>query len=86
MTPELQKYYESRADMMQSDGWKDLITDLKQMREATDRLSIVKSNEDLWLRKGELSIIDWMLNLQDMSEKAYQQLKEDDEDVKGFPV
>jgi hypothetical protein len=78
MTPELQRYYESRADMMQSDAWRDLIADLQGMRNATDKLSIVKSSDDLWFRKGELSIIDWMLNLQDMSEKAYQQLKEDD--------
>lgn len=78
MTPELQRYYENRADMMQSDAWRDLIADLQVMRDATDKLSIVKSSDDLWFRKGELSIIDWMLNLQDMSEKAYQQLKEDD--------
>jgi hypothetical protein len=79
MTPELQAYYENRADMMQSDAWRDLIADLQGMREATDKLSIVKSTDDLWFRKGELSILDWMLNLQDMSEKAYAQLKEDDE-------
>jgi hypothetical protein len=79
MTPELQAYYEGRADMMQSDAWRDLITDLQGMRDATDKLSIVKSTDDLWFRKGELSILDWMLNLQDMSEKAYAQLKEDDE-------
>ncbi len=80
MSPDLAKYYESRADMMQSDAWKDLIADLQGMRDATDKLSIVKSTDDLWFRKGELSILDWMLNLQDMSEKAYEQLLKDDDE------
>lgn len=78
MSPDLQKYYEAREEMMLSEGWKDLMADIQQMKAATNVLSIVKTNDDLWFRKGELSMMDWMLGLQDMSSKAFEQLKEDD--------
>lgn len=78
MSPDLQRYYESRLSMMGSEGWKDLMADIQQMKAATNVLSIVKTNDDLWFRKGELSMMDWMLGLQDMSSKAFEQLKEDD--------
>lgn len=81
MSPDLQKYYEAREEMMLSQGWKDLMTDIKEMKAATNVLSIVKTNEDLWFRKGELSMMDWMLGLQEMSQSAFEQLKKDDDET-----
>lgn len=77
----LQKYYEDREEMMLSQGWKDLMADIKEMKSATNVLSIVKTNEDLWFRKGELSMMDWMLGLQEMSQSAFEQLKKDDDET-----
>lgn len=75
MTPELQKYYENRLDMMGSQGWKDLMEDVETMLAATNNLDGVDSSDRLFFKKGEVSIIKWILGLKEMSEKAFEELK-----------
>jgi hypothetical protein len=77
MTPELQKYYEERISMCSSEAWKDLMQDVETMLAATNTLDgVTKDNVDF--KKGEVSIMRWMLSLKEVSEQAYQQLKDDD--------
>ena len=78
MKPELEKYYSERLLMMGSQGWKDLMEDMEAMRKATDTLSSVTDEKSLDFRKGELSIINWMLNIRDMSIKAYEELQNEE--------
>jgi hypothetical protein len=78
MTPELQLYYEQRLSMMGEPAWKDLMEDVEQMLSATNDLSAVQDEKTLHFRRGEISIMRWMLSLKDVSEQAYQQLKDED--------
>ena len=55
MTPELQKYYESRFEMMGNQGWKDLIIDIDNMIESLNNISVIPDEKTLMFRKGELS-------------------------------
>lgn len=75
MNKELQDYYEERLSMMGSQGWKDLMEDVQNMLEATNRIDNIDSSEKLWLSKGEVSIMKWLLGLKEMSYKAYEDLK-----------
>ena len=77
MTPELQRYYESRLDMMGSEGWRDFMEDVQQMLDATNRLDGVTA-DTLQHKQGECSLMRWLLALKEVSEQAYEQLKEDD--------
>lgn len=74
MTPELQKYYENRMDMMSSPAWKDLIDDIEAMIASTNDISSVPDEKTLHYRRGELSMMRWVLNLQSISEATYQDL------------
>ena len=76
LTPELQAYYESRFSMFAEKGWKDLVTDVEEMLKATDTLSGVSDEKALNFRKGEISIMKWLLSLEKVSEEAYEQLTE----------
>ena len=69
----LQKYYESRLDMMSSLAWKELMEDVQKMLDATDQLSGV-TVDNLRFKQGEVSIMRWLLALADTSDKAYEQL------------
>jgi hypothetical protein len=51
MTPELQKYYESRFEMMGMDGWKDLCIDIDIMIESLNNLSVVPDEKSLQCSK-----------------------------------
>jgi hypothetical protein len=67
--------------MTGEEAWSDLMDDVKEMLAATNRLDGVDSEKTLWFKKGEISIMNWLLSLRDMSEEAYQNLKDEDANV-----
>lgn len=75
MTPELEKYYEDRFTTMSTTGWKDLIEDITELKKSYENISTIKGVDELYFRKGQLDIINWMLNLKEVSEQAFEELK-----------
>jgi|LakMenE18May11ns_1017448.scaffolds.fasta_scaffold9921185_2 hypothetical protein len=78
MTPELQEYYELRLRMMGDRPWYQLMEDVEEMLKATNDISSIQDEKTLHFRRGEISMMRWMLSLRDVSEQAYQQLKDED--------
>jgi hypothetical protein len=76
VTPELQRYYEARFDMMSMEGWKDLTIDIDNMIESLNNISVIPDEKTLMFRKGELSILTWLKTLKEVSERAYEELNE----------
>jgi hypothetical protein len=76
VTPELQRYYESRFDMMSMEGWKDLTIDIDNMIESLNNISVIPDEKTLMFKKGELSILTWLKTLKEVSERAYEELNE----------
>ncbi len=76
MTPELDKYYSNRFEMMGNQGWKDLIIDIDNMIESLNNISVIPDEKTLQFRKGELSILTWLKTLKEVSERAYEELNE----------
>jgi hypothetical protein len=76
MTPELQKYYEERFSTMTTVGWRDLMEDVERMIEPLNNISTIADEKSLQYRKGELSILTWLQNLKQVSERAYEDLNE----------
>ena len=75
MDKELEEYYFARFEMMSSRGWKDLMEDIENMIMATDKLSGAHNVETLFFKKGELSMMNWIKTLKDVSNEAYEGLK-----------
>jgi len=76
MNPELQKYYEERFSMMSTEGWVDLMEDVDKMIEPLNNISTIADEKSLQFRKGELSILIWLKNLKQVSERAFEDLNE----------
>ena len=76
MSPELEKYYTDRFDMMSTEGWKDLTIDIDNMIESLNNLSVIPDEKTLMFKKGELSILTWLKTLKEVSERAYEELNE----------
>lgn len=74
MDKTLQKYYDDRFAMMATQGWTDLMDDVKEMQKAIDNLLSVQDEKALFFRKGQLDIILWLSTLRETSAKAYDQL------------
>ncbi len=75
MTPELQAYYEQRLSMMSEPAWADLMVDVEGMLQATNDISSIQDEKTLHFRRGEISIMRWLLSLQSVSEQTYEDLK-----------
>lgn len=80
MKKELQDYYENRFSMMATQGWVDLLEDLEIMIKATDTLAGVDTEQQLYFKKGEMSILNWLKNLRDASAEVYEQLQQEEEE------
>jgi len=76
MTPELEKYYEERFSTMATVGWRDLMEDVERMIEPLNNIATITDEGSLQYRKGELSILTWLQNLKQVSERAYEDLNE----------
>ena len=82
MNRELQDYYENRFSMMATQGWQDLLEDLDMMLKSTDTVGGIDTEQQLWFRKGEISIMNWIKNLKESSTEIYEQLQEESKDAK----
>lgn len=84
MNKELQDYYEHRFSMMATKGWQDLLEDLEIMIKATDTLAGIETEQQLYFKKGEMSILNWLKNLRDASAEVYDQLQAEDSNAETF--
>jgi hypothetical protein len=62
--------------MMATEGWRDLLEDIDNMIEPLNNISTIEDEKSLQFRKGELSILTWLKNLKQVSERAYEDLNE----------
>lgn len=74
---ELEKYYRSFEDMFRSDGWKNLLDDLKGSALNLNSIEACKDEQDLYFRKGQLAVIANLLNLETQIQTAKEQYEEE---------
>lgn len=60
--------------MFSSKGWKDLIEDISTMAKQVDTIHSISTVEQLQHSKGELSILEWFLTIEEVSRLVYDQL------------
>jgi hypothetical protein len=77
MDKELQKYYEDAFSMMSTEGWKDLMEDIAQIKDTYDKLSSVTETHPLDFRRGQVDILEWLLGLKGLYEKTYDELTQE---------
>ena len=75
--PILELYYRNMRDMFRSEGWKQLLEDLNSNAVLINSVEVTKDLEDLHFRKGQLSVIANILNLEAQIDTAEQQQLED---------
>ena len=75
--PKLELYYRNMKDLFRSEGWKQLLDDLSSNAVLINSVEVTKDLEDLHFRKGQLSVIANILNLEAQIDTAEQQQLED---------
>ncbi len=64
--------------MFASHGWKDLLDDMETYRKSVNELSTVADEQSLFFRKGQLDILDLIIQRKVMCEKAYEELQNEE--------
>ena len=79
MDKELEQYYNTYRELFMNVGWKQLQEDLKQNALVINSVEATKDSNDLYFRKGQLSILANILNLEAQIVAAEEQANEEDQ-------
>ena len=70
------QFLEDRISMTGTDGWLDLLEDLKNLEKNIVNLDNIKSEKDLWEIKGQLRVINFILSLENATNLALEELQD----------
>ena len=71
------RFIEDRLAMMESEGWLDLIADLKTIQEGVVNIDTMTDEKDLWEAKGQVAILRFLLTLENTTKITMEQSNED---------
>ena len=74
MPKEDKEFYRDRIDLLETEGWSDLIEELKVMAESVKRLDSIDNEKDLWFARGQLSILRQIIVLEDATKATMTEL------------
>ncbi len=80
MTPETEKYFRNLNDMFRSEGWQILIEDMKASLAGINSVEFTKDEQDLFFRKGQLVVMNNILNLETQVAAAQELAEQEDQD------
>ena len=82
MDKEVEQYHNTYFDLFSTDGWKQLIEELRQNAFVINSVEATKDKNDLHFRKGQLNVLAHLLNLEATINNNFEELqKENDEDI-----
>lgn len=79
MTPELQTYYENYLGLFPTVAWKQLKEDFSNNALAINSVEATKDENDMYFRKGQLSVIAHILNMEALIEQSYEEAKNNED-------
>ena len=77
MNKELETYFDNYFAMFRSEGWKQLISDLRGNVENINSVELTEDANNLHFRKGQLAILGTLFNLETQIDNAKEQAESD---------
>ncbi len=75
---ETEQYYNKYFDLFNNPGWKQLIEELQQNALVINSVEATKDENDLYVRKGQLNVLAYILNFETTTNTNYQEIVSDD--------
>jgi len=69
-----EQFYKDRLALVEQDGWRALVTELKELKTIYNKLDSIESEKDLWFAKGQLSILRQVIALEEATKLAVEEL------------
>ena len=80
MTPELETYFDNYNKLFNHEGFKQLVQELSSNATKLADIQSVKDTEDLFFRKGQVSALASVINLEATITVAREQAEEEEVD------
>lgn len=74
MDQETQDWYSNQFEMFGTQGWRNLLEQLNDIIDHTDTVSNIKTEQELYFKRGELSILNWLVKWQSAVEENFKEL------------
>lgn len=71
---ETQQYYDNYFTLFSTDGWKQLTEELQQNALVINSVEATKDENDLYVRKGQINVLAYILNLESTTNTNYEEL------------
>ena len=71
-----ERFLEDRLGMMETDGWLDLVEDIKNLEANIVNFDSIGTEKDLWFIKGQLRLINFILSLETATNLALEELQD----------
>jgi|8_EtaG_2_1085327.scaffolds.fasta_scaffold39057_2 hypothetical protein len=71
-----EQFLTDRMSMMETEGWHDLVADLKNLESNITNINNINSEQDLWVIKGQLRIVNFILSLDTATTIALEELQD----------
>jgi len=65
-----------RMNLTRSEGWLDLIEEIENLEGSITNLDNINSEQDLWVIKGQLRVINFLLSLDTATNLALEELQD----------
>ena len=75
---DLEQYYNTYRDLFANEGFKLLVQDLANNANVINSVEATKDSNDMYFRKGQLSIIANIINLEAQIQAAEESIQEED--------
>ena len=76
---ETEQYYNKYFDLFRTAGWKQLIEELTQNALVINSVEATKDANDLYLRKGQLNVLAYLVNFETTTNNNYEELTKSDD-------
>ena len=76
MTKTDTQFLEDRIAMTGTDGWLDLLEDIKNLQDSIANVENIHSEKDLWEIKGQLRVINFIISLENATNLALEELQD----------
>ena len=80
MTPELEAYFNNYNELFNSDGFKQLISELSSNATQLADIQSVKDEEELFYRKGQVAALATVINLEATITAAREQAEAEEQE------
>jgi hypothetical protein len=76
---ETEQYYNKYFDLFRTAGWKQLIEELTQNAVVINSVEATKDENDLFVRKGQLNVLAYLINFETATNNNYEELTKSDD-------